>query len=72
LRQDSTVAERLILEITESSAIVMPDIVSAFMADMQARGICLRAGPMTNVVIVSAARTAVGSFNGSLRQHPRP
>jgi EAL domain-containing protein (putative c-di-GMP-specific phosphodiesterase class I) len=40
LRQDSTVAERLILEITESSAIVMPDLVSVFMADMQARGIC--------------------------------
>lgn len=40
LRLDPTVAERLILEITESSAIVMPDLVTAFMADMQSRGIC--------------------------------
>lgn len=40
LRNDPTVAERLILEITESSAIIMPDLVSVFMADMQARGIC--------------------------------
>jgi EAL domain-containing protein (putative c-di-GMP-specific phosphodiesterase class I) len=40
LRVDPTIAERLILEITESSAMVMPDLVSVFMADMQARGIC--------------------------------
>jgi EAL domain-containing protein (putative c-di-GMP-specific phosphodiesterase class I) len=40
LRLDPTVGERLILEITESSAIVMPDLVSVFMADMQSRGIC--------------------------------
>jgi EAL domain-containing protein (putative c-di-GMP-specific phosphodiesterase class I) len=40
LRVDQTIAERLILEITESSAMVMPDLVSVFMADMQARGIC--------------------------------
>lgn len=40
LRLDATVAERLILEITESSAIVMPELVSVFMAEMQARGIC--------------------------------
>lgn len=40
LRNDPTIAERLILEITESSAIIMPDLVSVFMADMQARGIC--------------------------------
>jgi EAL domain-containing protein (putative c-di-GMP-specific phosphodiesterase class I) len=40
LRADPTIAERLILEITESSAIVMPDLVTVFMADMQARGIC--------------------------------
>jgi len=39
LRADPTVAERLILEITESSAMVMPDLVTVFMADMQARGI---------------------------------
>ncbi|MCB1395592.1 MAG: EAL domain-containing protein [Rhodobacter sp.] len=39
LRADPTIAERLILEITESSAMVMPDLVTVFMADMQARGI---------------------------------
>jgi len=40
LGQDDTVAERLILEITESSAIVVPDIVQVFMAELQDRGIC--------------------------------
>jgi len=40
LRQDPTVGERLILEITESSAMVMPDLVTVFMSDMQSRGIC--------------------------------
>lgn len=40
LRADASIAERLILEITESSAMVMPDLVTVFMADMQARGIC--------------------------------
>lgn len=39
LRKDPTVGERLILEITERSAMVMPDIVQAFMADLQGRGI---------------------------------
>ena len=40
LRGDPAMAERLILEITESSAMDMPDLVGEFMADMQARGIC--------------------------------
>ncbi len=39
LSQDETIAERLILEITESSAMLMPDIVTAFMRDLQALGI---------------------------------
>ncbi|GAA0295660.1 EAL domain-containing protein [Rhodovulum strictum] len=39
LARDRTVAERLILEITESSAMVMPDLVSVFMRELQARGI---------------------------------
>jgi EAL domain-containing protein (putative c-di-GMP-specific phosphodiesterase class I) len=39
LRADPTVGERLILEITEASAMVMPDVVQAFMADLQSRGI---------------------------------
>jgi EAL domain-containing protein (putative c-di-GMP-specific phosphodiesterase class I) len=40
LRHDPAIGERLILEITESSAMVMPDLVTMFMADMQSRGIC--------------------------------
>lgn len=40
LRANPSVAERLILEITESSAMLMPDLVTVFMADMQSRGIC--------------------------------
>lgn len=40
LRHDPSLGERLILEITESSAIEMPDLVVEFMADMQERGIC--------------------------------
>ncbi|GAB4267725.1 MAG: EAL domain-containing protein [Pararhodobacter sp.] len=40
LRADPTIAERLILEITESSAMLMPDLVTVFMSDMQSRGIC--------------------------------
>ncbi|EKE44119.1 diguanylate phosphodiesterase [Oceaniovalibus guishaninsula JLT2003] len=39
LRDDPTIGERLILEITESSAIQMPDAVQAFMTRLQARGI---------------------------------
>lgn len=40
LARDKTIAERLILEITESSAMVMPDLVTVFMADLHQRGIC--------------------------------
>jgi EAL domain-containing protein (putative c-di-GMP-specific phosphodiesterase class I) len=40
LRVDPTIAERLIMEITESSAMLMPDLVTVFMQDMQQRGIC--------------------------------
>lgn len=36
---DDTVAERLILEITESSAMAIPDLVTVFMQDLQARGV---------------------------------
>lgn len=39
LAMDATIAERLILEITEASAMLMPDIVNVFMADLQSRGI---------------------------------
>ncbi|HFQ14942.1 MAG TPA: EAL domain-containing protein, partial [Rhodobacteraceae bacterium] len=39
LIKDPTIAERLILEITESSAITLPEIVQVFMADMQMKGI---------------------------------
>jgi len=39
VRADDTIAERLILEITESSAIQMPEIVTGFMRDLQRWGI---------------------------------
>ncbi len=39
LGQESGLGERLIIEITESSAILLPEIVSSFMADLQMRGI---------------------------------
>lgn len=39
IKGDESVAERLILEITESSAMIMPDAVSVFMAELQAEGI---------------------------------
>ena len=36
---DPTVAERLILEITESSAMLVPELVTGFMSDLQRKGI---------------------------------
>lgn len=39
LKSDPTIGERLILEITESSAMVMPDITRVFMAGLQSKGI---------------------------------
>ncbi len=39
LRRNETLGERLILEITESSAILMPEIVSNFMTDLQDHGV---------------------------------
>jgi EAL domain-containing protein (putative c-di-GMP-specific phosphodiesterase class I) len=39
LDQDPTVAERLILEVTESSAMLVPELVVTFMEDLQRRGI---------------------------------
>ena len=39
LKIDPTAAERLILEITESSAMMMPELVTSFMADLQKMGI---------------------------------
>lgn len=39
LEDDPRIAERLILEITEASAMVIPDVVSVFMADMHRRGV---------------------------------
>ncbi len=40
LAADATVGERLILEITEGSAMLMPEIVVTFMDDLQRKGIC--------------------------------
>lgn len=39
LRDNPTVVERLILEITESSVMIMPEIVAIFMEDLQDKGI---------------------------------
>ena len=39
LRPDPTLAERLILEITETSAMMVPEIVAVFMKSLQAKGI---------------------------------
>ncbi|MEL7184458.1 MAG: EAL domain-containing protein, partial [Pseudomonadota bacterium] len=39
LRRDATVGERLILEITERSAMTVPELVQTFMADLQDKGI---------------------------------
>jgi len=40
LRSDPTLGERLIMEITESSAMLVPELVIAFMNDLQSKGIC--------------------------------
>lgn len=39
LARDETIAERLILEITESTAITVPELVMKFMDQLQARGV---------------------------------
>ncbi|WP_040607140.1 EAL domain-containing protein [Oceanicola sp. S124] len=39
LDRDPTAGERLILEITEHSAMVLPELVTCFMRDIQARGV---------------------------------
>ena len=39
LQQDPTVGERLILEITEHSAMLVPELVTTFMDDLQKKGI---------------------------------
>lgn len=39
LATDKTIGERLILEITESSAMMVPELVIAFMDDLQAQGV---------------------------------
>lgn len=39
LAQDDTIAERLIMEITESSAMATPELVVSFMNDLQGKGI---------------------------------
>lgn len=39
MAEDNTVAERLILEITEESAMVVPELVTSFMTDLQRYGI---------------------------------
>ncbi|MEM9698080.1 MAG: EAL domain-containing protein [Pseudomonadota bacterium] len=40
IKQDATIGERLILEITESSAMLVPELVVDFMDDLQPHGVC--------------------------------
>lgn len=40
LNRDATIGERLILEISEKSAMSMPELVASFMERLQTRGIC--------------------------------
>ena len=40
LRNDPTLGERLIMEITETSAMLVPELVIAFMVDLQERCVC--------------------------------
>ncbi len=40
LKQDATLGERLILEITESSAMLVPELVVDFMDELQPHGVC--------------------------------
>ena len=40
LRTDPTLGERLIMEITETSAMLVPELVISFMAELQERGVC--------------------------------
>ncbi|MFK7752318.1 MAG: EAL domain-containing protein [Sedimentitalea sp.] len=40
LKRDSTLAERLVLEINEGSAMTVPEVVADFMSEMQSKGIC--------------------------------
>ncbi|WP_293443534.1 EAL domain-containing protein [Planktotalea sp.] len=40
LRTDPTLDERLIMEITETSAMLVPELVISFMAELQERGVC--------------------------------
>ena len=40
LARNPNIGERLILEITEASAMMMPELVTSFMADLQRKGIC--------------------------------
>ncbi|KIN62077.1 EAL domain protein [Sulfitobacter noctilucicola] len=40
LKQDPTIGERLILEITESSAMLVPELVVDFMDELQPHGVC--------------------------------
>jgi EAL domain-containing protein (putative c-di-GMP-specific phosphodiesterase class I) len=40
LRTDPTLGERLIMEMTETSAMLVPELVISFMAELQERGVC--------------------------------
>jgi len=40
MHSDPTLGERLIMEITESSAMLVPELVVSFMEDLQSKGVC--------------------------------
>jgi EAL domain-containing protein (putative c-di-GMP-specific phosphodiesterase class I) len=40
IKRDDTVGERLILEITEKSAMMVPELVAGFMQELQPHGVC--------------------------------
>ncbi|WP_428926478.1 EAL domain-containing protein [Marinibacterium sp. SX1] len=60
LKRHPTVAERLILEISESSAIALPELVADFMMDLQLKGIAFALDDF------GAGLSAVGQFRSLL------
>jgi sensor c-di-GMP phosphodiesterase-like protein len=63
LALDDTIGERLILEITESSAMMMPELVIVFMQDLQARGVSFALSGR----VTPRSATCANSFSTSSR-----
>ena len=73
LASDPTVAERLILEITESSAMMMPDTVRVFMQDLHLRGVCFALDDFGagNTWPSAISATSTSTSSRSTAVHPR-